>query len=306
MIRKAQTTNLPWISSTCLAKTFSSYFRTGLYPAPSFPHILGREASGEIVATGSGGELHGFAAGDRVVYMGTGAYAEYTALATTHVAKVPAAIKSDVAAAAALQGLTALTLIREAHLVKKGDWVLVHAAAGGVGLWLCQLLRAVGAHTIGTASTEAKIQLAKENGAEVLINYSKEDVVEKVKEVTNGQGVVAVFDGVGKSTFDISLESLARKGSMVSFGNASGAVPPLTISYVDSSLTYCVVDSYRELKLTVSYLQPPLGEEREAPPAHSLWLRQQSRRVRTVHQGTLRAHRQEQDQRSHPRNLPPC
>ncbi|GME61971.1 Quinone oxidoreductase [Neofusicoccum parvum] len=207
-----------------------TYFRTGLYPAPHLPYILGREASGSVVSTGSGGELHGLAAGDRVVWMATGAYAEYTAVPVSHVTKVPAGIAADTAAAAMLQGLTALTLIREAHPVKKGDWVLVHAAAGGVGLWLCQLLAAVGARTIGTASTEEKIALAKKNGAEVLVNYSKEDVVEKVKEVTGGQGVVAVFDGVGKATFDASLESLARKGSMVSFGNASGAVPPVTIA----------------------------------------------------------------------------
>ncbi|KAK7723096.1 NADPH:quinone reductase [Botryosphaeria dothidea] len=207
-----------------------TYFRTGLYPAPSFPYILGREASGSVVATGSGGELNGLKTGDRIVWMGTGAYAEYTAIPTSHATKVPEGIASDIAAAALLQGLTALTLIREAHPVKKGDWVLVHAAAGGVGLWLCQLLKAVGARTIGTASTTEKIELAKKNGAEVLINYTKDDVVEKVKEVTGGQGVAAVFDGVGKATFDISLESVARKGSMISFGNASGAVPPFTIA----------------------------------------------------------------------------
>ncbi|KAH7063387.1 hypothetical protein B0J12DRAFT_562184 [Macrophomina phaseolina] len=207
-----------------------TYFRTGLYPAPSFPYILGREAAGLIVATGSDGELHGLKTGDRIAWMGQGAYAEYTAIPVSHATKVPEGVSSDVAAAALLQGLTALTLIREAHPVKKGDWVLVHAAAGGVGLWLCQLLKAVGARTIGTASTEEKIELAKKNGAEVLINYSKDDVVEKVKEVTGGQGVAAVFDGVGKATFDISLESVARKGSLISFGNASGAVPPVTIA----------------------------------------------------------------------------
>lgn len=123
-----------------------------------------------------------------------------------------------------------MTLIREAYAVQKGDWVLVHAAAGGVGLWLCQLLRAVGAKVIGTASTEEKVELAKKNGGEFMINYSHEDVVARVKELTGGVGVAAVFDGVGKSTFDIDLEVLARKGSLVSFGNASGAVPPLAIA----------------------------------------------------------------------------
>ncbi|KAF2083377.1 NAD(P)-binding protein [Saccharata proteae CBS 121410] len=208
-----------------------TYFRTGLYPAPSFPYTLGREASGTIVATGPSGAAHGnLNTGDRIVYMGVGAYAEYTAIPTMHAVRIPESISSQDAAAALLQGATALTLIRESHKVEKGDWVLVHAAAGGVGLWLCQLLRAVGARTIGTASTEEKMALARKNGAEVLINYSKEDVVAKVKEVTGGNGVVAVFDGVGKATFDSSMDCLARKGTMVSFGNASGAVPPVTVS----------------------------------------------------------------------------
>ncbi|OJD36517.1 quinone oxidoreductase [Diplodia corticola] len=210
-----------------------TYFRSGLYPAPSFPYTLGREASGSIVSTGpssSGSDLHGLAAGDRIVWMGTGAYAEYTAVPTAHATKIPAGVAADVAAAALLQGLTALTLIREAHAVRAGDWVLVHAAAGGVGLWLCQLLRAVGARTVGTASSEAKRELARRNGAEVVVGYGAEEVVAKVREVTGGAGVVAAFDGVGKATFDVSMESLARKGSMVSFGNASGAVPPVTIA----------------------------------------------------------------------------
>lgn len=133
------------------------------------------------------------------------------------------------AAAAVLQGLTALTMIRESYAVQPGDWVLVHAAAGGVGLWLCQLLRVVGARVIGTASTAEKMALARKNGADYVINYSHEDVVARVKDTTAGAGVAAVFDGVGKSTFDSDLELLARKGSLVSFGNASGAVPPFAI-----------------------------------------------------------------------------
>ncbi|KAL1645163.1 NADPH:quinone reductase [Diplodia intermedia] len=207
-----------------------TYYRTGLYAAPTLPYILGREAAGTVVATGAGGELHGLAAGDRIVWMGAGAYAEYTAVGTAHAARVPAGVGADAAAAALLQGLTALTLIREAHAVRAGDWVLVHAAAGGVGLWLCRLLRAVGARAIGTASSEAKRELARANGAEVVVDYTAEDVVARVMEVTGGGGVVAAFDGVGKSTFDVSMECLARKGSMVSFGNASGAVPPVTIA----------------------------------------------------------------------------
>ncbi|KAK1086655.1 NADPH:quinone reductase [Friedmanniomyces endolithicus] len=114
--------------------------------------------------------------------------------------------------------------------VKKGDWVLVHAAAGGTGLWLVQLLKAVGANIVGTASTQEKVDLARKAGAEHMINYSHEDVKSKVMELTKDAGCIAVFDGVGKTTFDLSLDCLARKGSMVSFGNASGAVPPVTIA----------------------------------------------------------------------------
>ena len=205
------------------------YFRSGLYPVPKWPYILGREAEGTIVKTG-GGDLCGLQDGDKVVWMAEAAYAEYTVAPAAKTVKVPKEMDPKIAAAALLQGLTALTLIREAHHVNKGDWVLVHAAAGGTGLWLCGLLKAVGANTIGTASTREKVDLAKKAGATHMINYSHEDVKAKVMELTNNTGVVAVFDGVGKTTFDLSLECLARKGSMISFGNASGAVPPLTIA----------------------------------------------------------------------------
>ncbi|KAI1428336.1 hypothetical protein F5Y12DRAFT_55754 [Xylaria sp. FL1777] len=206
-----------------------TYFRTGLYKAPQFPYILGREAEGTVVAVGPGDVLD-FKVGDRVVWMGEGAYAEFSTTPAAKAIKVPASFKPGTAAAALLQGLTALTLVREAHAVKKGDWVLVHAAAGGTGLLLCQLLRAIGAHTIGTVSTAEKAALAAQNGAEHVVNYSHEDVKARVLELTGGSGVVAVFDGVGQSTFELSLECVARKGSLISFGNASGAVPPFTIA----------------------------------------------------------------------------
>ncbi|KAF2838961.1 NAD(P)-binding protein [Patellaria atrata CBS 101060] len=206
-----------------------TYFRTGLYQAPSFPYTLGREGGGIIAALG-GGETYDLQEGQRVVYMGSAAYAEYSAVPSLHVFSIPDGISTETACAGILQGLTALTLIRESHHVKPGDWVLVHAAAGGVGLWLCQLLKAVGAHTVATASSDEKLELAKQFGAEVTVNYAKEDIVKTVNEVTNGKGVIAVFDGVGQDTFDISLECVARKGSLVSFGNASGAVPPVTIA----------------------------------------------------------------------------
>ncbi|KAL7629280.1 NADPH:quinone reductase [Parahypoxylon ruwenzoriense] len=205
-----------------------TYFRTGLYKAAQFPYILGREAEGTIVKTG-GGELYGLKEGDKVVWMGEGAYAEYTGVPAEKVYKVPDGVAPGIAAAALLQGLTALTLVREAYHVEKGDWVLVHAAAGGTGLLLVQLLKAIGANTIGTASTPEKVELAKKAGATHVINYSVEDVKAKVLELTGGKGVIAVFDGVGKSTFDLSLDCLARKGTLASFGNASGAVPPFSI-----------------------------------------------------------------------------
>ena len=207
----------------------SSYFRTGLYPPPQFPYTLGREAEGTVVGTGSG-DLYGMKEGDRVVWMGESAYAEYTATPAAKAVKIPSEMPKQVAAAGLLQGVTALSLVREAYHVNKGDWILIHAAAGGTGLWLCQLLKSIGANTIGTASTAEKVDLAKKAGATHMINYSHEDVKSKVMELTKDQGVAAVFDGVGKSTFDLSLDCLARKGSMISFGNASGAVPPVTIS----------------------------------------------------------------------------
>lgn len=206
-----------------------SYFRTGVYPAPK-PEILGREGEGTIVAVSSTGETYGLKENDHVVWLTTGGYAEYTAVPAIKTFKIPSGIQPGIAAAALLQGLTALTLIREAYPVQKGDWILVHAAAGGVGLWLSQLLRVVGAKVIGTASTAAKIELARANGAEYTINYTEEDVVERVNALTGGAGVAAVFDGVGKDTFDTDLAVLARKGTLASFGNASGVVPPLTIA----------------------------------------------------------------------------
>ncbi|KAF2861766.1 NAD(P)-binding protein [Piedraia hortae CBS 480.64] len=204
-----------------------TYFRTGLYAAEQFPLILGREAEGTVVKVGPG-EVYGLKVGDKVAYMSESTYAEYTAAKASKVVKWP--FDSRVGAASLLQGLTALTLIRESHHVQKGDWVLVHAAAGGTGLLLCQLLKAVGANVIGTASTPEKLEAAKRAGATHVINYTKEDVKAEVMALTDNKGCIAVFDGVGKSTFDLSLECVARKGTLVSFGNASGIVPPVPLA----------------------------------------------------------------------------
>lgn len=212
--------------------TCTSYFRSGVYPLPEVPHILGREGSGTIAAVGPNAPSD-LKVGSRVVYMGTRAYAEYTSVDGKNTITIPDSIDTKIAAAALLQALTALTLIREAYPVQKGDWILVTAAAGGVGLWLCQLLKAVGARTIATASTEEKRALAKENGAEVLLEYHEEDrdvFVKKVLEITGGEGVHAVFDSVGKDTFDSSLAVVRRKGTMVSFGNASGPVTGFSLA----------------------------------------------------------------------------
>jgi len=210
----------------CGVNFIDTYFRGGLYPAPHFPLVLGREAAGEVVQAGNG-----FQEGDRVVYMsGTeaGTYAEYTAVSAAKLIKIPDAVTLETAAAVYLQGLTAWTFIREAAAVKAGQWTFVHAAAGGVGLLLVQMLRSVGAKIIATASTEEKLELARKNGAEWTIK-SSDDIVAKVKDITGGHGVDVIFDGIGKTTFDADLEMIALKGQLISFGNASGAVEPLSI-----------------------------------------------------------------------------
>jgi NADPH2:quinone reductase len=203
-----------------------TYFRIGLYTKP-LPYIPGGEGSGTIASLGPGNIPSDLKPSTRVVYLGPSSYAQYTAVPTKYCIPIPDSISTETAAAAALQGLTALTLIREAHKVEKGDWVLVTAAAGGVGLWLCQLLKAVGARTIATASTPEKRQLALEHGAEVAVEYhedDKDEFVKKVLGITGDEGVRAVFDSVGKATFDACLAVVGRCGTMVSFGNASGPV----------------------------------------------------------------------------------
>ena len=167
-------------------------------------------------------------------------YAEYTAVSPPYIATIPDSIPTKVAAASLVHGLTAITFIREAYAVQKGDWILVTAAAGGTGLWLVQLLKAIGARAIATASTEEKRQLAKENGAEVVLGYyeeNRDEFVKKVLEITGGEGVAAVFDSVGKATFDSCLATVRRNGTMISFGNASGPVTGFSLGWVDFTLS---------------------------------------------------------------------
>jgi NADPH:quinone reductase len=207
-----------------------TYFRSGLYPAPpgvSMPMIVGQEAAG-IVADANGHP--DFKPGDRVVWLLFGGYAAYTAVPAEKVVKIPAKISDEDALGAFLMGMTAVSLVQESHKVERGQWVLCHAAAGGVGLLMCQILKRLGARTIGTAGGPEKCALAKENGAEFMIDYKAEkDWVGRVKEITGGEGVHVVYDSVGKDTWEGSLEVVRRKGSVVFFGNASGPPPPIPL-----------------------------------------------------------------------------
>lgn len=204
------------------------YIRTGLYPA-TLPSGVGFEAAGVVEAVGPG--VTDLKPGDRVAY-GTGpvgSYAETRVMPASHVVKLPAGIDDRQAAAMMLQGLTAQYLVRRTYPVKAGDRVLVHAAAGGVGLILVQWAKHLGATVIGTAGTLEKAKLARDHGADHVILYRQEDFPKKVRELTDGAGVQVVYDGVGKDTFMGSLDSLVPRGLMVSFGNASGPVPPLNL-----------------------------------------------------------------------------
>ncbi len=202
-----------------------TYHRSGLYPLP-LPSGLGSEGAGIVEAVGAG--VTEVRVGDRVAYAGgpLGAYSEVRCLPADRLLKLPEAIDCRSGAAMMLQGLTAAYLLRRTYPVQAGDRVLIHAAAGGVGLIACQWAKALGATVIGTVSTEAKAELARAHGCDHVIFYTREDVAQRVRELTGGEGVAVVYDGVGKDTFTGSLDSLRPLGMMVSFGNASGAVPP--------------------------------------------------------------------------------
>lgn len=209
-----------------------TYHRTGLYPV-TLPSGIGLEAAGVVEAVGDG--VGGLAVGDRVAY-GTGplgAYCEARVMPAGSLVKVPDGIDDRTAAAMMLQGLTVQYLIRRLFPVEPGMTVLFHAAAGGVGLIACQWLKHIGATVIGTVGSPEKAALAKAHGCDHTILYRDEDFVARVKEITGGAGVPVVYDGVGKDVFDGSLDCLARRGMMVTYGNASGPVPdvsPLTLN----------------------------------------------------------------------------
>lgn len=205
------------------------YHRTGLYPMP-LPVVLGAEAAGVVEAVGAG--VTHLAAGDRVAYAARtpGSYAEARVLPAVPVVKLPDAIDFETGAAMMLKGLTVQYLLRRTRVaLAPGDAILWHAAAGGVGLIACQWARALGLRLIGTAGSDDKCRLAEQHGAAHVINYRREDVVARVRELTGGRGVDVVYDSVGKDTWERSLDCLAPLGLLVSFGNASGPVPPVTL-----------------------------------------------------------------------------
>lgn len=201
------------------------YHRTGVYPVP-LPSGIGVEGAGVVEALGPG--VTDIAVGDRVGYAGgpLGSYAEVRNLPADRLVKLPAEIGAEQAAAMMLKGLTAQYLLRRTYRVQPGDTILVHAAAGGVGLIMCQWARALGARVIGTVGSDAKAELARAHGCDHPIVYTREKFAERVRELTGGEGVPVVYDSIGKDTFMDSLACLRPLGMMVSFGNASGVVPP--------------------------------------------------------------------------------
>lgn len=210
------------------------YTRSGLYPTP-MPHAVGREAAGVIVAVGP--KVKGFKKGDRVAYCGVlGAYCQERLMGVDQLVHVPKGVSDEQAAAIMLKGMTTEYLVdRTAKAwLKKGDIILFHAAAGGVGLLFGQWAKARGYKVIGTVSSPEKAALAKKNGYKWVINYTKENIVEQVMKITKGKKVPVVFDGVGKDTWNASLDCLQLRGLLVSFGNASGAVPPQPVGILNA------------------------------------------------------------------------
>lgn len=202
------------------------YHRTGLYPLPALPWTLGMEGAGRVEAAGEG--VTEFKVGDRVAYASppVGAYAEVRLIPADRAVALPDAIDDQTAAAMMLQGMTAHYLLRRTYRVQPGDTILLHAAAGGVGLIASQWARHLGATVIGTVGSDEKAELARAHGCHYVIVYTRENFTQRVREITDGQGVAAVYDSVGQATFMGSLDCLRRLGMMVSFGNASGPVPP--------------------------------------------------------------------------------
>ena len=205
-----------------------TYFRSGAYKAPAMPFIPGNEGAGEVTAVGDG--VSDLKPGDRVAFVGTlGCYVEERTVPADRLVHLPDKVSYETAAAMMLKGLTAQYLIHQTYAVKPGDTILVHAAAGGVGLLLCQWAKLLGATVIGTAGTPEKAELARNAGADHVILYRDEDFAPKVKELTAGKLCPVVYDGVGQATFMGSLDCLRPLGLLASFGSASGKVPPFDL-----------------------------------------------------------------------------
>jgi NADPH2:quinone reductase len=218
------------VRHTAIGLNFTDiHFRTGRYRLPQFPHVIGMEAAGVVEEVGPG--VSEVRAGDRVAYASEKprAYAQATVMPITRLVKLPDWLDDETAAASILKGLTAQYLLRGAYPIKAGETILIHAAAGGVGLIMCQWARHLGVRVIGTVSTPAKAELAKANGCGHPIIYTKEDVVARVHELSNREGLPVVFDGVGGSTFETSLQCLRRRGLVVSYGTAGGIIPPFDL-----------------------------------------------------------------------------
>jgi len=205
-----------------------TYHRSGLYPL-MMPSGLGMEASGIIKEVGP--DVSNFSVGDKVAYSAVplGSYSSHRIYKTKNLVKVPQEIDLNIAAAVMTKGLTTYYLLYKTYPVSGDETILFHAAAGGVGQIFCQWAKSLGCKVIGTVGSEEKVEIAKKNGCDEIINYNKEDFAKKVMEITEGKGVPVVYDGVGKSTFEKSLECLRTRGMMISFGNASGALDPIDV-----------------------------------------------------------------------------
>jgi len=255
------------------------YFRTGQYKA-ALPLTVGLEGAGTVSAVGSG--VTDVKVGDRVAWTGVaGSYAELTAVPADRLVKLPDGLSFKDGAAAMLQGMTAHYLVKSTHPVKKGDVCLVHAAAGGMGLLLCQMIKMLGGTVIGTVSTDEKAKLAKSSGADHAILYTSQDFEAEVKKLTGGAGVHVVYDGVGATTFDKSLNCLRPRGLMALYGAASGPVPPLDLQ---------VLNARGSLFVTRPSLNHHIGtrEELRERAADVLgWIRDGKVKLRLEHQFSL-------------------
>ncbi len=254
------------------------YFRTGLYPAPSLPFVLGNEAAGDVVAVGEG--VTDVAVGDRVAYVSTlGGYSEERAIDAKLLVKLPANVDYETAAGMMLKGLTAEYLLHRTFKLAPGQVAVVHAAAGGTGQILCQWARHIGATVIGTAGGSDKVGIAKALGCHHVIDTKSEDIARRVRELTGGVGADVVYDGVGKATFMPSLDSLKKFGMMVSFGNASGPVEPFNLGilpakgclYVTRPTLFAHIADTATLREMASNLFKVVGEGAVKIPVNHRW-----------------------------------